>query len=113
MYRHTHQSVHEHGQTYVNVSLTRVHTYRKVAAESAEHSPDDQTHPHHQRLGREIRCLIIHEEIVRTIPQYNGLPERGHQVQRVCVRVLCLYDKPLVIAFPPNEAEFSCSFMCA
>lgn len=28
----------------------------------------------------------------------------------VCVRacVFCLYDKPLVIAFPPNEAEFSC-----
>lgn len=81
-----------------------------VTQRAGAHSPLMIKHTlNHQRLGREIHCLIIHEEIVRTIPQYNGLPERGHQVRCVCV---CLYDKPLVIAFPPNEAEFSCPFVC-
>lgn len=67
-----------------------------------------------------MHCLIIHEEIVHTIPQYNGLPERGHQVQcagkHVCA-CLCLYDKPLVIAFSPltrlSSAVLPRGFLCA
>lgn len=102
VYSHT---VHHQTWTYIQEHITHS---RVCILKVDAHFPDDQTHTHHQRLGWEQHCLIIHEEIVHTIPHYNGLPESK------CVCCICMIN-PLWLYFPLtrlSSSVLSCVSVC-